>query len=131
MSLVDIRPVDGFYPGMTDNHSRRRFLALASFAAVGALGGVARAAEPASKPLMFSGKLDSTRVADDLVVLAGAGGNVAIWFDATRMLVIDAGMPHRSAELLAAVTKLAPTARSKTLFNTHWHFDLFVNPPAQ
>lgn len=72
---------------------------------------------------MFSGKIESVRMADDLVVFAGAGGNVAVWFDAGRMLMIDAGIPHRSAELIGLVTKLAPDAKSKTLFNTHWHFD--------
>jgi glyoxylase-like metal-dependent hydrolase (beta-lactamase superfamily II) len=88
----------------------------------------ARAADPApasggGAAAMFSGKIETIRLADDLYALTGAGGNVAVAFDADRVLVIDSGIPTRGPDLLAAATKLAPAAKAKTLFNTHWHFD--------
>jgi glyoxylase-like metal-dependent hydrolase (beta-lactamase superfamily II) len=72
---------------------------------------------------MFSGKLELTRLEDDLHLLAGAGGNILIAGSADHLLVIDSGMPHRAAEVLAHTEKLFPSARRKSMVNTHWHFD--------
>ena len=78
---------------------------------------------PAGAAAMFAGKIEATKLADDLYMLSGGGGNGAVLFDADRLLVIDSGIPTRGAEILAAAMKFSPEAKRKTLFNTHWHFD--------
>ncbi|HEX8913177.1 MAG TPA: MBL fold metallo-hydrolase [Humisphaera sp.] len=80
-------------------------------------------AAPATAPVMFGGRIEAVKVADDLVVFAGAGGNAAACFDAGRVLLVDSGVPFRAAEMLKLVTALAPEAKARTLFNTHWHYD--------
>jgi glyoxylase-like metal-dependent hydrolase (beta-lactamase superfamily II) len=72
----------------------------------------------------FGGKIEVTRLADDLHLIAGAGGNVTVSATAaTGAIVIDAGTPERGAEILAQADKLIANARRRTLVNTHWHFD--------
>lgn len=103
--------------------SRRNVLrsTAAGLLALGLSRPFARAADPA--PALFAGKIEPIRLDDDLYVLSGAGGNIAALFDADRLLVIDSGVPARADDVFAAATKFSPSAKRKTLFNTHWHFD--------
>src|SRR6187200_1126121 len=66
--------------------------------------------------------ITATKLAGDLVVLSGDGGNVAIVIGADGLLMIDGGLTERSAELLKAIADI-DGHKVTTLFNTHWHFD--------
>ena len=102
------------------NHDRRRdFLKLATgTAALWALGGAtitARAARAA--PLV------QTTLADGLVLISGAGGNVLALRGNEGLLLVDGGHAARSGELLSTALKATGTRKLHTLFNTHWHPD--------
>ena len=114
------------------NPSRRYFIRVAGGVIAAGLIRPSFAAEPeAPKPAaMFTGPIKTHRLDDDLYVLFGAGGNTSVLFDANHLLVIDSGIPPRGAELLGLATKFAPQATSKTLFNTHYHFDHTGGNPA-
>jgi glyoxylase-like metal-dependent hydrolase (beta-lactamase superfamily II) len=107
--------------------TRRSFLRHTTLALTAALTlpRFARAddAPPAAAPNPFGGKLEITRLENDVHVLFGAGGNIIVCGDADHLLVIDSGIPQRGAEVLAQAQKLVPDARRKTLVDTHWHFD--------
>jgi glyoxylase-like metal-dependent hydrolase (beta-lactamase superfamily II) len=64
----------------------------------------------------------TTRLYDNLYLLQGAGGNMALQTGPQANILIDASyataVPH-ILDAMAAVTKDAPG----TLINTHWHFD--------
>jgi cyclase len=107
--------------------TRRSFLRHTTLALAAAvtLPRLARAddAPPAAAPNPFGGTIELTRLEDGLHVLMGAGGNLVGCGDADHLLVIDAGIPPRGAEVLTQAEKLIPNARRKTLVDTHWHFD--------
>jgi cyclase len=62
-------------------------------------------------------------LADDLLLIQGAGGNVVVATSAEGLLMVDGGSPERSAELLKLIAKQTGGRPIKTLFNTHWHWD--------
>jgi cyclase len=64
----------------------------------------------------------ATKLAPDLVMLSGNFGNVAVVIGPDGLLMIDGGLPERSADLLKAVADV-DGHKVTTLFNTHWHFD--------
>jgi cyclase len=66
--------------------------------------------------------ITATKLAPDLVLLAGDGGNVALIIGADGLMMIDGGLPERSADLLKVVAD-ADSHKVTTLLNTHWHFD--------
>src|SRR5262245_19718570 len=103
---------------MTD---RRRFMQAAIAGAVGsALGPVVRSAAPAAVIPAIKGQ----RLAEDLVVYSGAGGNVVtLGTAATGLLMVDTGAAEHTSALLEAVQAQAGTQRVATAFNTHWHWD--------
>jgi glyoxylase-like metal-dependent hydrolase (beta-lactamase superfamily II) len=72
---------------------------------------------------MFGGKLEVTDLGDGLHLVANGGGNVLISSDADGILVIDTGMSFRARDYLAVAASLAPNAKRKIVFNTHWHMD--------
>ena len=66
--------------------------------------------------------ITATKLAPDLVMLGGGGGNVGLVIAPDSLLMIDSGFPERSADLLKAVADV-DRHRVTTLFNTHWHYD--------
>ena len=66
--------------------------------------------------------ITATKLAPDLVMLSGDGGNVAIVIGGDGLFMIDGGLEERSADLIKAVADL-DSHRVTTLFNTHWHYD--------
>jgi cyclase len=68
-----------------------------------------------------SAAIASTRLADNLFLLTGAGANVVALKAADGVVLVDGGLADQSAALLDAVASLSGGARVHTLFNTHWH----------
>jgi glyoxylase-like metal-dependent hydrolase (beta-lactamase superfamily II) len=64
----------------------------------------------------------ATKLAPDLVLFAGDGGNVALILGSNGLMMIDGGLVERSGELLKAVAE-ADSRKVTTLLNTHWHYD--------
>ena len=101
--------------------NRRKFIQCAVAGAVGsALSGSALAAATGRSP----SPIGATRLADDLVVFTGAGGNVVtLGNSASGLLMIDTGAAEHTNALLDAVQAETGTRRIVTAFNTHWHWD--------
>src|SRR5688572_15989512 len=77
---------------------------------------VARAEESA-------GSITSTRLAENLTLITGAGGNVVVLTGPDGVLMVNGGLPEKSAALLKAVAALSGTNAVQVLFNTDWHWD--------
>lgn len=100
-------------------HRRRDLLKLAAGSAtLWTLGAAVSTAAAARTPPLLQ-----TPLADGLVLISGAGGNVLALRGSEGLLLVDGGHATRSAELLAAALKATGTRRLHTLFNTHWHPD--------
>jgi glyoxylase-like metal-dependent hydrolase (beta-lactamase superfamily II) len=101
--------------------TRRTFLA----AALGGAAGVSLPRPGSAGPLApaqsGAASIASTRLADNLFLLTGAGANVIAMTAADGVVLVDGGLADRSAALLDAVASLSGGARVHTLFNTHWH----------
>jgi glyoxylase-like metal-dependent hydrolase (beta-lactamase superfamily II) len=67
-------------------------------------------------------KLTTTALTDNISVISGAGGNVAVFAGADGVFVIDNGMPYTIGPLSEAIAA-AGGAQPRMIFNTHWHFD--------
>jgi cyclase len=66
--------------------------------------------------------ITATKLAPNLALLAGDGGNVAVVIGADGLMMIDGGLPDRAADLQKAVAGV-DAHPVRVLFNTHWHFD--------
>ena len=86
----------------------------------GALGAAAAAAVPRA---FGATAITNTPVADGLVLLGGAGGNVLAATTTDGLVLVDSGAVDASAALLDALAALPGGRRVHTLFNTHWHLD--------
>jgi len=64
-----------------------------------------------------------TKLAENFVLLSGAGGNVLAVRGAEGILMVDSGLPERSSELLDAVGQGLGPGPIQVLFNTHWHLE--------
>jgi len=74
--------------------------------AVGLLA-VAVCAAPVGGSLVAQGELDVVQVRENVYMLAGAGGNVAVHVGPAGVILVDAGTAGRSAAVLAAVKRLS------------------------
>jgi len=96
---------------------RREFLHAVLAGAVGSTFTYRAFAQQGAPPA-----ITATKLAPDLVLLAGDGGNVGLLIGADGLMMIDGGLPERSADLLKAVADV-DGHKVTTLLNTHWHFD--------
>lgn len=62
-------------------------------------------------------------LADNIVQITGAGGNVVAVTGPDGVLLIDSGLEERSRDLMKAVEKLPGGKHVQALINTHWHWD--------
>jgi cyclase len=99
--------------------NRREFLrTLAGGAAGFSLAHRAFGQAPASVP-----PITASRLSDNLTEIAGAGANVVVVAGPDGLLMVDGGLPDRSADLLKFVASQFDDRRVRVLFNTHWHLD--------
>lgn len=64
-----------------------------------------------------------TELSERLLFVEGLGGNIVVWFDRARAVVVDSGADRFADNLPDLVDTLTRGARVDTLFNTHWHLD--------
>ncbi|MBP7746331.1 MAG: MBL fold metallo-hydrolase [Phycisphaerae bacterium] len=64
----------------------------------------------------------STRLADHVYMLSGAGGNLAVALADDGVLLVDSEYSQLRDKLLAAVKELSAQP-IRMVVNTHWHFD--------
>jgi len=95
---------------------RRQFLQAILAGAVGTTFTHRALAQNAPPPIT------ATKLAPDLVMLSGDGGNVAIVAAGDGLFMIDGGLDNRAADLMKAVADV-DGHKVTTLFNTHWHYD--------
>jgi glyoxylase-like metal-dependent hydrolase (beta-lactamase superfamily II) len=67
--------------------------------------------------------LAADSLAEHLVQITGAGANVVVLVQPDGLLLIDGGVPERSAELLDFIAARWPTRPIQTLFNTNWRWE--------
>jgi cyclase len=65
----------------------------------------------------------ATRLADNLTLITGAGGNVVVLVGPDAIAMVNGGQLAHSPALLKMVGEQAPGKRITTLFNTDWHPD--------
>lgn len=68
-------------------------------------------------------KLTVTRLADDLLLIEGAGGNVVVHGGDQELLMVDGGVSHLTDPLLQRIAAETGNRPVKTILNTHWHWD--------
>ena len=66
------------------------------------------------------GSLASTKLAPDLVTIAGAGANVVALMGSDGLLLVDGGVAQQSKELLALLDRRNSGHPIELLFNTSW-----------
>ena len=68
------------------------------------------------------GQITTQKVADDLHVLFGVGGNIAASIGADGVLIVDDMFPEMIPKVEAAIRALGGGSVDYVI-NTHWHFD--------
>jgi cyclase len=64
----------------------------------------------------------SSKVTDQLYLISGPGGNIAVLNSADGKLAVDSGIAGASSAILAQIDNYG-AAPLRVLVNTHWHFD--------
>jgi glyoxylase-like metal-dependent hydrolase (beta-lactamase superfamily II) len=95
-----------------------RLLALGILAA--ALGSPAVAQVTAEQ--LAAAEIRTEKVGDNLYVLFGLGGNIAVSVGAQGVLIVDAQFPELVPRYLAAIRELGGREVDFAI-NTHWHYD--------
>lgn len=91
---------------------------------VGAAGAVCPAFRPgASYAQEHSGHLIATRLADNLVLVSGGGGNVVAVAADEGVALINGGSREHSSAVLSLVSEHTGGKAVRHLFNTDWHPD--------
>jgi glyoxylase-like metal-dependent hydrolase (beta-lactamase superfamily II) len=98
--------------------NRRDFLQ----ALVGGAAGVSFTYSAFGQAAQAPPSIKATKLSDDLAVLMGDGGNVAVVIAPDGLMMIDGGLPNRTQDMLKAVEEV-DAHKVRILFNTHWHFD--------
>lgn len=68
-------------------------------------------------------KIVAQQLADNLYMLQGAGGNMAVLLDKQQSLLVDAQFDYMAAAIRASLQQLQADAAVETLINTHFHRD--------
>jgi glyoxylase-like metal-dependent hydrolase (beta-lactamase superfamily II) len=74
------------------------------------------------KPPQFDMAIQATRITDQLHVLEGAGGNVAVFVGEDGVLLVDDKLAPATPDVKAAVAKITPKP-VRFVVNSHWHRD--------
>ena len=109
--------------------NRRAFLRLAGAAAVVAAQPIRSVAQAAKQDFVASSRaaaaktpIQVTKLADNIHLLQGYGGNMAVQTGPDGKLLIDSSYMPAAPRILAALEAISKDPAS-TLVNTHWHVD--------
>jgi glyoxylase-like metal-dependent hydrolase (beta-lactamase superfamily II) len=67
--------------------------------------------------------ITATKLTDSLTVITGAGGNVVALTQPEGLLLVNGGLPERTADLGKFLNNEFKGQRVTTLFNTDWHLE--------
>ena len=73
-----------------------------------------------------AGDLTVSRIADELALVEGAGGNILVLETDAGQVLVDTGAAASRAAVLATLDELSAagsSTRIAAVFNTHWHLD--------
>jgi glyoxylase-like metal-dependent hydrolase (beta-lactamase superfamily II) len=98
---------------------RRRFLATAISGAIGVSLTRTMFARPPERD--GAEAIQSTRLADDVFLISGAGGNVTVVSRPDGLFLINGGLAERASSLLQLLDEEFPGRPIRILFNTDWH----------
>lgn len=104
---------------MVPYRSRREFLATLFKGAAGLTLSYGMRAYAEERPASIT----ATRLTDNLSLITGAGGNVVVVTGPDGVLMVNGGLPEKSADLLQAVAAQSTGNRVQVLFNTDWHWE--------
>lgn len=96
----------------------RRFQVLSALVMVGFLGAGLGAYRQTEKPKT----IEVDKLADNLYVLRGGGGNTAAFITAAGVVLVDTKLPGWGQPLLDAIKRITDKPVT-TVINTHTHFD--------
>jgi glyoxylase-like metal-dependent hydrolase (beta-lactamase superfamily II) len=96
----------------------RRVVLLSTLVVVGLLGSMVSAYRQTEKPKV----IETDKLADNLYVLRGGGGNTAVFITAKGVTLVDTKLPGWGQPLLEAVKRITDKPVT-TVVNTHTHFD--------
>lgn len=66
---------------------------------------------------------DPIKITDDIYLIGGNGGNIAVNIGPDGMLIVDNGVAGNADRLKLQLTKLGGKNTLKYIINTHWHDD--------
>ena len=75
----------------------------------------------AALPRESRAALSVETLADDLILIRGAGANVVVARDAAGLVFVDGGLKAHSQALLSLAQRELKATAAHTLINTHWH----------
>jgi glyoxylase-like metal-dependent hydrolase (beta-lactamase superfamily II) len=105
---------------VTSPSNRRGFFRLVAGAAAGIAAGQR---SPAFAEKTDPTSLAVTKLADNFLLIAGAGANVLAVLGTDGVLLVDGGSPDRSTELLKLVAERSGGKPVRLMFNTSWDTD--------
>ncbi|HYP53740.1 MAG TPA: MBL fold metallo-hydrolase [Pyrinomonadaceae bacterium] len=68
-------------------------------------------------------EIKTTKIAGNVYMLEGAGGNIGVTAGADGLLIVDDQFAPLADKIRAALRQLSPAGRLKFVLNTHWHGD--------
>lgn len=109
--------------------SRRSFLSLTASASAAFAATRWMIAQPAVPDRIAQGRalaaqtpITTTKLADNVYLLQGFGGNMALQTGSEGNLLVDSSFSTSVSKVLAAIGAVSKDAPD-TLINTHWHYD--------
>ena len=106
----------------TCRSAKRRAIARAGMHFSGVFALLAQAPALAQAPDLSKVEFRTEKLGDNLFVLFGGGGNIAVLNGPDGALVVDSDLVELSPKLRAALTMLSEQP-ARFLINTHFHFD--------
>jgi cyclase len=100
--------------------STNRRVFLRNFAA-GGLAAVCANRSLGQTAIASNGRLEATKLAENILLITGAGGNVLALIGPDNVLLVNGGSAERSPELLKLVAEKSGGKPVQVLFNTCWH----------
>jgi cyclase len=122
MSGANASPVGRSYQRRMTPQNRRDFVKTL-FSGAAALSVSSLAPSPVQAQGSFSNEIFATKLAENVVLVRGAGANVLAILGAEGVLLVDGGLAERSADLLKVISEHSGGRPIQAIINTHWHLE--------